>query len=179
MDGDGVGDICDNCLDVPNGPLGGTCTEGLTGTCFSDSECDTVPGAEDGVCSMNQENSDTDFLGDACDNCPEVYNPDQEDCDQNGVGDLCSLGDFDDLDGDGVDNIDDVCDYTPPNAVDDVVKNHPNHRLLGTVYGDVDGDCDRDADDLAELFDTGPSCNDGVVNFEPECPSGTPPPLQK
>ncbi len=63
LDGDGVGDLCDNCPDVPNGPFLGTCTAGQTGsTCQSDTECDP-----DGECSMGQENSDTDGIGDACD----------------------------------------------------------------------------------------------------------------
>jgi hypothetical protein len=28
-------------------------------------------------------------VGDICDNCPEIYNPDQADSDSNGVGDVC------------------------------------------------------------------------------------------
>jgi hypothetical protein len=33
-----------------------------------------------------------DGVGDACDNCPDVYNPDQSDCDSDGVGDACDEG---------------------------------------------------------------------------------------
>ncbi|MBK8914899.1 MAG: immunoglobulin domain-containing protein [Phycisphaerales bacterium] len=36
-----------------------------------------------------QSDSDADGLGAACDNCPQVYNPDQADCDGDGVGDAC------------------------------------------------------------------------------------------
>jgi hypothetical protein len=32
---------------------------------------------------------DQDFVGVPCDNCPDVYNPDQADSDDNGVGDAC------------------------------------------------------------------------------------------
>lgn len=48
--------------------------------------------------NKDQQNSDTDSYGDACDNCPNVPNGDQLDTDGNGVGDSCDS----DIDGDGV-----------------------------------------------------------------------------
>ena len=36
-----------------------------------------------------QEDMDSDTVGDICDNCPQDYNPFQEDSDGNGVGDAC------------------------------------------------------------------------------------------
>ena len=42
-----------------------------------------------------------DRVGNACDNCPDGFNPEQEDTDADGVGDLCEL-DGNDADGDGI-----------------------------------------------------------------------------
>lgn len=47
--------------------------------------------------NKDQQNSDTDSYGDACDNCPNVPNGDQLDTDGNGKGDICD----NDIDGDG------------------------------------------------------------------------------
>lgn len=49
--------------------------------------CDNCPS----VSNPDQVDTDVDSLGDACDNCPEVVNPNQEDVDNDGVGDLCDL----------------------------------------------------------------------------------------
>jgi hypothetical protein len=63
-DADGVSDECDNCIAIPNGPLLGTCTVGIVGyTCHANVDCGTG-----GFCSMNQEDTDGDGRGDACDN---------------------------------------------------------------------------------------------------------------
>jgi hypothetical protein len=55
----------DNCPDMPNGPFLGTCIVGETykiaRPCINDVECGT-----DGFCSMNQEDSNEDGIGDAC-----------------------------------------------------------------------------------------------------------------
>ena len=38
-----------------------------------------------------QNDGDSDNIGDACDNCPAVFNPSQLDTDQDGNGDACEL----------------------------------------------------------------------------------------
>jgi hypothetical protein len=53
-----------------------------------------------------QEDTDNDGFGTLCDNCPTVDNASQADADADGVGDDC---DFDDIDQDGVSNEDDNC----------------------------------------------------------------------
>jgi DNA-binding beta-propeller fold protein YncE len=64
-DVDSVLDRVDNCPAWPNGPSLGTCTAGdaalLADRCTSNGDCGTA-----GVCSMAQEDIDTNAVGDAC-----------------------------------------------------------------------------------------------------------------
>ena len=46
----------------------------------------------------DQKNSDSDNVGNACDNCVDLKNGDQTDTDGDGLGDACD----DDIDGDGL-----------------------------------------------------------------------------
>jgi len=86
VDSDGVGDVCDECIDMdkdgygnpefltntcpddncpshPNGPLKGTCACGNKGeSCMSNSDCGPC-----GSCSMDQEDTGNDGVGDVCD----------------------------------------------------------------------------------------------------------------
>jgi hypothetical protein len=78
-DGDGVGDLADNCPAVPNQDQVDADRDGVGDACDN---CVAFQNAD-------QSDGDADGLGDACDNCPAVPNPDQEDFDQDGLGDLC------------------------------------------------------------------------------------------
>ncbi len=101
-DFDDMGDVCDwdddedgeldggdNCRITPNGPNKGTC---FNYSHFGDPCVENTDCGDDGFCSMNTEDRDTDGFGDVCDNCPYVAN-DQSDSDNDGIGDECDPGD--------------------------------------------------------------------------------------
>ncbi len=100
-----------------------------------------------GILDECDADSDIDGVIDDCDNCPSDANPEQADFDSDGQGDVCDL----DIDDDGILNDDDVCDSTPMSAIVNgrVITDPPGDPLLGTIRGDLDGDCDCDLDDYA------------------------------
>jgi len=105
------------------------------------------------VSNPDQADTDGDGYGDLCDNCVNSPNDNQFDLDGDGLGDVCDL----DLDGDGIDNDIDNCQYVP------------NMVLSGaTVQADMDNDligdaCDTDID------------GDGLDNLADACPMNADP----
>ncbi len=127
VDGDGLGDFCDNCPAVSNATQADRDGDGVG------DPCDNCPTLSNAV----QTDEDSDGAGDACDNCPRVANADQTDKDRDGVGEVCDncplVANASQLDGDR-DLIGDLCDNCP------LVRNAPQ------TDGDADGlgdDCDN------------------------------------
>ena len=98
-DNDGVGDACDGCPNDPAKTAPGDCGCGIADT---DTDNDGTPDCNDlcpndpaktapGDCGCGVADTDTDSDGvpDCDDNCPNTSNPGQEDCNNDGIGDVC------------------------------------------------------------------------------------------
>jgi len=167
-DGDGV---CNE--DAPaSGPAPG---------CMGSDACPNTPQGEavnaDG-CSDTQFDTDNDGVTDAEDNCPLDGNPNQEDNDTDDIGDVCDLDDDNDTVDDVADNcpfdantdqanadgdgLGDVCD--PDDDNDNVLDGDDNcpidaNQDQANNDGDGEGDvCDGDDD------------NDNVADGDDNCP---------
>jgi hypothetical protein len=127
----------------------------------------------DSVAFLSFADQDGDTVVDFRDNCPSGYNPNQDDLDSDGVGDSCDLcPSYDDLaDGDG-DKIADSCDNCP--AVANADQTDIDFDGMGDscdccsgLTGNVDGDSNElvDIGDLTALIaylyippNTSPDC---------------------
>lgn len=106
-----TGELTAGCTDYDNDTFGdpGTDLSGCAGSILISDDCPTVY-------NMDQNDTDGDEIGDACDNCPSVYNTNQSDIDGDGIGDVCdncpSVFNPEQMDVDK-DGIGDLCDSNP------------------------------------------------------------------
>ncbi|KZX77265.1 thrombospondin, partial [Alcanivorax sp. HI0013] len=129
------------------------------------------------ACDMNND-QDNDGIDDGVDNCPTIFNPEQGDVDNDGIGDVCD----DDADGDGIDNNNDNCVYTPNNdqvdtdtdGIGDACEDDrdgdtildPNDNCLNTPNTDQ---ADQDLDGIGDVCDDDRD-GDGIPNDTDNCP---------
>jgi hypothetical protein len=144
-DGDGLGDVCDECDAADIGDHEEICYENFA---YGDTLCYE---AGDGI-------------DDACDNCPDEINPDQDDNDNDGLGDPCDADD----DNDGFDDDEDLCPLVPASwSVQWVQTRWYGYYAWSYGHDDADGDgVGDDCDNCPGLAttDTSDMDGDGVGN---------------
>jgi hypothetical protein len=158
FDADGILDACDNCPMDPNPQTAGLCLRDPPGTPPNDHECaagddsrccannPSVPCVRDADCK--QRDRDADAVGDACDNCPQAFNPNQENADAN----TPFMGTTGDPYGDECDN----CTMFP---------NGPDQEIFPEVGDQMDTDGDGSGDPCDDDRD-----GDGILDGVDNCP---------
>ncbi len=146
-DVDDIVDRCDVCVNDPADDVDGD------GIC---ADLDNAPF----VANPLQTDTDSDGIGDAADNCNDVANVDQRDLDLDGLGDACDA----DLDGDGVDNSDDLDqDNDGVLNAEDLCPTVPD---AAQIDDDMDGE--GNACDVNDNLVHGLRVDGTVVRWQPE-----------
>jgi len=152
-DHDGVGDVCDDCTDSDWDGYGDAGFP-LNSTCIGEDNCARNP-------NPGQEDVDADGIGDVCDGCPDIYNPNQTDSDGDGFPDSCDVcpdvADKYQRDADS-DGIGDYCDNCQNVANPDQVDSD------GDGFGDICDNCPQDSVSNQWDYD-----NDGIGDKCDEC----------
>jgi len=97
------------------------------------------------IYNPNQEDIDADSIGDSCDNCIYVYNPEQMNADGDSLGDACDYDDDDDDVTDSLDNCPTV--YNPEQEDCDGDDIGDACDSCDCYPGDMNGDC------IVNIFD--------------------------
>ncbi len=128
---------------------------------------------------LSRIDSDADGINDILDNCPDEYNPDQENADGDDYGDLCDECPNDpenDADNDGICGDVDNCPYSPNplqldadgDGVGDVCDNCP--AIYNPGQEDSDGDGKGDLCDKCPYDPLDDADNDGFCADVDNCP---------
>ncbi|MFC1569824.1 thrombospondin type 3 repeat-containing protein [bacterium] len=150
LDGDGIGNLADNCPSIYNPNQSDDDGDGIGNPCDN---CPDNANPDQADSDINRQGEAVpDGIGDTCDNCPDEHNPDQADKDGDGVGDIC-------------DNCPDH--YNPDQADDDNDKLGNVCDICPTQYDP--SQTDTDGDGIGDVCDTDDD-RDRVPDDQDNCP---------